>query len=110
VPGSPFSGLGLSGPFAVTVDATSQFAYVTNQNTFTVSALAVDPTTGALTAVAGSPFPTGVNPLGIATTAGPLRSGPPTNKNQCKGNGWKMFDTPRTFKNQGDCIQFVNRH
>ncbi|MDT4967167.1 MAG: hypothetical protein QOJ64_1904 [Acidobacteriota bacterium] len=32
----------------------------------------------------------------------------PTNANQCKNGGWRNFDTPRTFKNQGDCIQFVN--
>jgi hypothetical protein len=37
-----------------------------------------------------------------------LQTGPPTNKDQCKNNGWKRFNTPRTFKNQGDCIQFVN--
>jgi hypothetical protein len=30
----------------------------------------------------------------------------PTNKNQCKNGGWMNW-TPR-FKNQGDCIQFVN--
>lgn len=35
-------------------------------------------------------------------------TGPPTNKDQCKNGGWKKFDTPRTFKNQGDCIQYVN--
>jgi hypothetical protein len=31
----------------------------------------------------------------------------PTNKDQCKNNGWQTFTNP-TFKNQGDCIQFVN--
>ncbi len=34
--------------------------------------------------------------------------GPPTNKDQCKKGGWQTFNTPHTFKNQGDCIQFVN--
>lgn len=34
--------------------------------------------------------------------------GPPTNKDQCKNGGWEMFNFPRTFKNQGDCIQFIN--
>ena len=34
--------------------------------------------------------------------------GPPTNKDQCKNDGWKNFNSPRTFKNQGDCIQYVN--
>jgi hypothetical protein len=33
---------------------------------------------------------------------------PPTNKEQCKKAGWQTFKTPRAFKNQGDCIQFVN--
>jgi DNA/RNA endonuclease G (NUC1) len=36
------------------------------------------------------------------------QTGPPKNKDQCKNNGWMNFDTPRTFKNQGDCIQYVN--
>lgn len=35
-------------------------------------------------------------------------SGAPTNKEQCKNGGWMNFTTPRKFKNQGDCIQFVN--
>ncbi len=36
-------------------------------------------------------------------TDSPVR---PTNKDQCKNNGWMTW-TPR-FKNQGDCIQYVN--
>ncbi|MEP7346767.1 MAG: hypothetical protein ABI877_15955 [Gemmatimonadaceae bacterium] len=36
--------------------------------------------------------------------------GPPTNANQCKNGGWKTFNTPRTFRNQADCILFVWRH
>ena len=34
--------------------------------------------------------------------------GPPTNKKECKNGGWRTFTVPRRFKNQGDCIQFVN--
>src|ERR1043165_6574424 len=34
--------------------------------------------------------------------------GPPANKDQCKDSGWQNFNFPRTFKNQGDCIQYVN--
>jgi len=34
--------------------------------------------------------------------------GPPTNKDQCKNDGWMSFTVPRKFKNQGDCIQYVN--
>ena len=32
--------------------------------------------------------------------------GPPTDKDQCKKDGWKIFNNP-TFKNQGDCVSFV---
>ena len=35
-------------------------------------------------------------------------TGPPTNKDQCKNGGWQLFNSPRMFKNQGDCIQYVN--
>lgn len=35
-------------------------------------------------------------------------TGPPQNSDQCKNGGWTLFDTPRRFKDQGDCIQFVN--
>lgn len=34
--------------------------------------------------------------------------GPPTDKEECKHGGWQTFDLPRDFRNQGDCIQFVN--
>lgn len=33
----------------------------------------------------------------------------PTDKEQCKKNGWKGFTNP-TFKNQGQCISYVNNH
>ena len=36
------------------------------------------------------------------------QTGPPLNKDQCKNAGWLKFDVPRRFKNQGDCIQYVN--
>jgi hypothetical protein len=32
----------------------------------------------------------------------------PTTIAQCKNGGWKDFTFPQPFKNQGDCIQFVN--
>ena len=31
----------------------------------------------------------------------------PTSKNDCKDGGWMRFTSP-SFKNQGDCIQYVN--
>ncbi len=34
--------------------------------------------------------------------------GPPTSKEQCKHGGWRRFTIPRAFRNQGECIKFVN--
>lgn len=36
--------------------------------------------------------------------------GPPTSTNQCKNNGWRFWTRSNgtRFKNQGDCIQYVN--
>lgn len=39
----------------------------------------------------------------------PTPVGPPTNKNQCKDNGWRIFNNP-SFKNQGDCVSYVEHH
>jgi hypothetical protein len=39
------------------------------------------------------------------TASAPL-VGPPTSKDQCKGDGWKTFNNP-SFKNQGDCVSYV---
>ena len=35
--------------------------------------------------------------------------GPPTSKDQCKNGGWKRFNNP-SFKNQGQCIAYVEHH
>ena len=48
--------------------------------------------------------PTATNGVCKATP----KIGPPTDKEQCKNGGWQRFNYPRTFKNEGDCIQFVN--
>jgi hypothetical protein len=42
------------------------------------------------------------------TPCAPPPVGPPTSADQCKKDGWQTFNTPRSFKNQGDCIQYVN--
>jgi hypothetical protein len=47
----------------------------------------------------------GDGPNWIAVSPG---IGPPTNKDQCKHGGWRKFTIPETFKNQGQCIRFVN--
>lgn len=36
------------------------------------------------------------------------QTGPPVDKDQCKDGGWMRFDTPGPFKNQGECIKYVN--
>lgn len=33
----------------------------------------------------------------------------PVNKDQCKNNGWQIFTQP-SFRNQGDCVSFVQSH
>ena len=67
------------------------------------------------------------NPAGTGTQVGPrvtyqpwliapapgglcIGGNVPTNKNQCKDNGWMTLVRAdgSTFKNQGDCIQYVN--
>jgi 6-phosphogluconolactonase (cycloisomerase 2 family) len=48
----------------VTVDPTGKFAYVANSNSNNVSAYAINGITGALTPVAGSPFPNPPSGLG----------------------------------------------
>lgn len=42
-------------------------------------------------------------------TATPTPLPYPTNKDQCKNGGWKTFTNP-TFKNQGECVSWVNHH
>lgn len=37
------------------------------------------------------------------------RCGPPSNVNECKDDGWLKFTHPRSFSNQGECVDFV-RH
>lgn len=70
VQGSPFAA-GF-GPSAVAIDPTGNFAYVANNGSVSgkqpgsVSAFTINPRSGALTAVQGSPFAAGSNPLGVA--------------------------------------------
>jgi len=71
VSGSPFA-TGLN-PVAVGLDPSGNFVYTANfavlpTNVSTVSGFTLDPTTGALTPVPGSPFVSGRNPNGIAIT------------------------------------------
>lgn len=42
----------------------------------------------------------------LSLYSGPISNGSVTDKNQCKKEGWKLFNNP-SFKNQGDCVSFV---
>lgn len=44
-----------------------------------------------------------------SASSGPILVGPPTNKDQCKNNGWKTFNNP-SFRNQGDCVSYIEHH
>lgn len=37
------------------------------------------------------------------------RCGPVSNVDECKGAGWEEFDFPYSFKNQGQCVAYVNQ-
>ena len=69
VPGSPFAVL--AGPAALIADLSGKFLYVASDlgnltPTNDISAFAINPTTGALTPVPGSPFVSGIAPLSLA--------------------------------------------
>ena len=48
-------------------------------------------------------FPGSINWTGTLTSAVAVSQGP-TTKDDCKKNGWKAFG----FKNQGQCVSYVN--
>jgi 6-phosphogluconolactonase len=54
-----------TGPEAVRVDPTGRFAYVANAGSNNVSGFTIDRTTGALTPMPGSPFPSGGAPESV---------------------------------------------
>jgi 6-phosphogluconolactonase (cycloisomerase 2 family) len=65
--GSPFTDGGF--PIAVVVDPSGRFLYAANNQTFDVSAFAIDPNTGDLATITGSPFPAGSFPRGMTLDA-----------------------------------------
>src|SRR5205823_10050223 len=46
--------------------------------------------------------------LTLSSCAPAPQIGPPTNKDQCKKDGWMNFNVPRKFKNQGDCVSYMS--
>jgi sugar lactone lactonase YvrE len=96
-------------------------AVLTTSNPFTqahVGGLAVRPTDGVIFASGGDEgdiytlSPTGTQTLvgftGVGGVGDLAFTPLPTSKDQCKNGGWLRFNFPFSFKNQGDCIQFVN--
>jgi 6-phosphogluconolactonase (cycloisomerase 2 family) len=55
-------------PFALTVDSSGKFLYITNQTDGNVSAYTINSATGALGAVMGSPFAAANSPVSIVAT------------------------------------------
>lgn len=114
-----------------------RFNVVTTAGTFFLGCNNVTPTTnsdGTLTytfdaasiAASGLPVPTGtitsasvlvdvqgtadvskITVNGTSEVPEATTSGTPTSKSDCKNDGWKTFTNP-TFKNQGECVSFVN--
>ena len=58
---------------------------------------------GALSPKSPATVATGASPEGIAVSPA---AQVPASKDQCKNGGWRNFPQ---FKNQGQCIAFVNR-
>jgi quercetin dioxygenase-like cupin family protein len=52
-----------------------------------------------------------VTPQGMTPTVQvpEKRCGPPVSRQDCRHNGWRDFDHPRQFADQGDCVSFVQR-
>lgn len=64
IPGSPFAAG--TNPYSVTIDPAGNFAYVTNFGDDTITVYAIDASTGALTAIPGSPFgAAGSSPISV---------------------------------------------
>ena len=87
-----------SSPIGVAINPAGTFAYVTNSGSNDVSV--INTSTNAVVAT----IPVGSRPLSVAFG---VRTHGPTNKDQCKDGGWQTFTNP-SFKNQGQCIKFVN--
>jgi quercetin dioxygenase-like cupin family protein len=48
------------------------------------------------------------NPTTVNIQNNERRCGPPRSVNDCQHGGWVTFTHPRSFSNQGDCIQHIN--
>jgi YVTN family beta-propeller protein len=77
-------------------------AYVTNWGSSTVTV--IDTATNTVVAT----IPVGVDPFGVAITPAPQV---PTTIKQCEHGGYLKFGPPAgPFKNQGQCVSYVEHH
>ena len=52
-------------------------------------------------------FTTPGKPTTVTIPANERRCGPPNDVDECANDGWRRFNHPRTFMNQGQCAKFV---
>jgi YVTN family beta-propeller protein len=90
-------------PYGVAITPDGTRAYVTNAYSNSVSVIDTNPSDASYNTVVAT-VGVGDFPGAVAITPG---IGPPTNKDQCKKGGWEAFTFPEKFKNQGDCVSFV---
>jgi YVTN family beta-propeller protein len=84
-------------PTGVAITPNGAFAYASNFNSNNVSV--IDTSSNTIVALIG-----GLDGPGDIAMSSLL---PPTTKDQCKDGGWQTFTFP-SFKNQGQCVSFVN--
>ena len=89
-------------PFGVAITPDGTRAYVPNAGDNTVSVI----NTATNTVVAT--VPVGGGPFGVAITPAPQA---PQSKEECKHGGYLKFGPPAgPFKNQGQCVSYVEHH
>ena len=89
-------------PNGIAITPDGSRAYVANDNSDSVSV--IDTTTSTVVAT----IPVGTGPVAVAITP---RSPTPTDKEQCKHHGYAKFGPPAgPFKNQGQCVSYVEHH
>jgi YVTN family beta-propeller protein len=89
-------------PAGIAITSDGSRAYVANEG-FSDFVSVIDIKANTVVAT----IPVGVNPFGVAIT--PVQA--PTSKEQCKNGGYKKFGSPAgPFKNQGQCVSYVEHH
>jgi len=95
-------------PVAVAITPDGTRAYVTNEGNLNIpdsgTVSVIDTTTNTVVAT----IPVGGHPVAVAITPAPRA---PTSREQCKHGGYRSFGPPAgPFKNQGQCVSYVEHH